>query len=590
MNDFENYFGSAGDLFSGSQNPDEQNDWLTKQQREQERQRKALERQQQALNKPAPGFTAAPTGLTPANEPETSLPRIEPVKIEPVKPERQEAALPDFTRHWDDPLDKLPSGHVNFHLENKYTGRAGPWDWAGRPFPRHEAEPMIANRKKDLRDMSQDMRDILFLTNYQNDATFRERANRAIHELSRIMPELKAGKAVSESASEPAAGLSGQATNLPALRENSGVSNVSPAKPAASSGAVAARTASPPGQTGHSLANSLQTTAHVNDPHDQGMGPLLQGIADFFGNTLGENSRIHGRYTVGPSDESMGPAYRAAGEAVRQAARKNFVEPSAVNAQGTYPPGHLDESMAELEKAGFETGKHQAVADTHALMGEKQGFTFDRKTGSIEADSIGTGFKTIPVKAKIGVFSLAVTIGRMLHDIFGGDPIGLEKTEARVQALEKTLEAMKPVKVNHIYVKDHPEETGRNLTRYLYQQFGNQLIKLPATWLLANAQSIAALTGVSASLLTAQINAGIIREKGKGDLYTSVMYGVPLGLLVLMKVPFRVPFSIENAREFGKYLGSVLVDFGVDQVQQAGARFAVDNGENKYKKERNSAQ
>ena len=583
MNNFENYFGSAGNLFSGNQNPDEQK-------REQERQRKALEKQQQALNKPASGFTAAPTGLTPANEPETSLPRIEPVKIEPVKPERQEAALPDFTRHWDDPLDKLPSGHVNFHLENKYSGRAGPWDWAGRPFPRHEAEPMIANRKKDLRDMSQDMRDILFLTNYQNDATFRERANRAIHELSRIMPELKAGKAVSESASEPAAGLSGQATNLPALRENSGVSNVSPAKPAASSGAVAARTASPPGQTGHSLANSLQTTAHVNDPHDQGMGPLLQGIADFFGNTLGENSRIHGRYTVGPSDESMGPAYRAAGEAVRQAARKNFVEPSAVNAQGTYPPGHLDESMAELEKAGFETGKHQAVADTHALMGEKQGFTFDRKTGSIEADSIGTGFKTIPVKAKIGVFSLAVTIGRMLHDIFGGDPIGLEKTEARVQALEKTLEAMKPVKVNHIYVKDHPEETGRNLTRYLYQQFGNQLIKLPATWLLANAQSIAALTGVSASLLTAQINAGIIREKGKGDLYTSVMYGVPLGLLVLMKVPFRVPFSIENAREFGKYLGSVLVDFGVEQVQQAGARFAVDNGENKYKKERNSAQ
>ena len=139
MNDFENYFVSAGDLFSGSQNPEEQNDWLTKQQREQERQRKALERQQQALNRPAsgaPGFTAAPTGLTPANEPETSLPRIEPVKIEPVKPERQETALPDFTRHWDDPLDKLPSGHVNFHLENKYTGRAGPGDWAGRPFPR----------------------------------------------------------------------------------------------------------------------------------------------------------------------------------------------------------------------------------------------------------------------------------------------------------------------------------------------------------------------------------------------------------------------------------------------------------------------
>ena len=62
------------------------------------------------------------------------------------------------------------------------------------------------------------------------------------------------------------------------------------------------------------------------------------------------------------------------------------------------------------------------------------------------------------------------------------------------------------------------------------------------------------------------------------------MYGVPLGLLVLMKVPFRVPFSIENAREFGKYLGSVLVDFGVDQVQQAGVEYAVTNREDDDKK------
>ena len=130
MGTWDDDFGSAGEMFSGSQNPDEQNDWLAK--------------QQQALNRPASGaagFTAAPTGMTPANKPETTIPKIEPIKIaplktEPVKPERQEAALPDFTRHWDDPLDKLPAGHVNFHLENKYSGRAGPWDWAGRPFPR----------------------------------------------------------------------------------------------------------------------------------------------------------------------------------------------------------------------------------------------------------------------------------------------------------------------------------------------------------------------------------------------------------------------------------------------------------------------
>lgn len=59
MNDFENCFGSAGNLFSGSQNPGEQNDWADEQQREQEKQRKALARRRQlALSEPAAGVPA----------------------------------------------------------------------------------------------------------------------------------------------------------------------------------------------------------------------------------------------------------------------------------------------------------------------------------------------------------------------------------------------------------------------------------------------------------------------------------------------------------------------------------------------------
>lgn len=556
MNDFENHFGSAGNPFSGSQNPDEQNDWADKQQKELERQRKALARQQ-ALNKPAsnaPGFTAAPTGLTPAMEPETPLPQIRPLKAEPAKTERAEraeTALPDFTRHWDNPLDKLPSGHVNSHLANKYSGRTGPRDWAGRPFLPHEAEPMIEKWKKDLHDMSQDMRDVLFLTNYQNDPTFRERANRAIHEWNRVMPALNAGRAVSQ--------------------ENSGLANVPSAKPA-SSGAATTGSALTSGQTGHSLANSLQTTAHVNDPKNETYAPLFQWAADFISHALGENSRIHGRDTVGHSDESMGLAYRAAGKAVREAAQHNFVEPSAVNAQGKHPIGHSDQSMAELEKTGFGKMRHQAVADTHELTGEKQGFTFDRKTGSLEADSIGTGFKTIPVKAKIGAFSLAATIGRMLHDLFGGDPIALEKTEADTVRFQQELDALEPMTMDKIYVKGHPDETGKNLTRYLYQQLGNQIVMLPATYLLSKVEGIAAITGVSAAVLTSQINAGIIRAKGKGDPYTAVKYGVPLGLMALLNIPFKAPVSIQTPQELKAWLQSVMVDFGVGALQQEGVR------------------
>ena len=102
---------------------------------------------------------------------------------------------------------------------------------------------------------------------------------------------------------------------------------------------------------------------------------------------------------------------------------------------------------------------------------------------------------------------------------------------------------------------------------------------LVAAYLLSQVEGIAAITEISAAVLTSQINAGIIRARGKGDPYTSAMYGAPLGLLVLMKGPFRVPFSIGNAREFGKYFGSVLVDFGMDQVQQAGVKDAVANRE-----------
>ncbi|EQM95282.1 hypothetical protein OFAG_02161, partial [Oxalobacter formigenes HOxBLS] len=335
---------------------------------------------------------------------------------------------------------------------------------------------------------------------------------------------------------------------------------------------------------GQSLANSLQKTAHVNDPKNETYAPLFQWAADFISHALGENSRIHGRDTLGHSDESMGEAYRAAGKAVREAAQHNFVEPSAVNARGTHPPGHSDQSMAELEKTGFGKMRHQAVADTHELTGEKQGFTFDRKTGSLEADSIGTGFKTIPVKAKIGAFSLAATIGRMLYDLFGGDPIALEKTEADTVRFQQELDALEPMTMDKIYVKGHPDETGKNLTRYLYRQLGNQIVMLPATYLLSKVEGIAAITGVSAAVLTSQINAGIIRAKGKGDPYTAVKYGVPLGMMALLNIPFKAPVSIQTPQELKAWLQSVMVDFGVGTLQQEGVRKVIKNSEDRWNK------
>lgn len=48
---------------------------------------------------------------------------------------------------------------------------------------------------------------------------------------------------------------------------------------------------------------------------------------------------------------------------------------------------------------------------------------------------------------------------------------------------------------------------------------------LVAAYLLSQVEGIAAITEISAAVLTSQINAETIREKGKGDPYTSAMYG-----------------------------------------------------------------
>ncbi len=112
---------------------------------------------------------------------------------------------------------------------------------------------------------------------------------------------------------------------------------------------------------------------------------------------------------------------------------------------------------------------------------------------------------------------------------------------------------------------------------------------LPATYLLSKVEGIAAITGVSAAVLTSQINAGIIRAKGKGDPYTAVKYGVPLGMMALLNIPFKAPVSIQTPQELKAWLQSVMVDFGVGTLQQEGVNNAIKPHKNLDKNRRNSS-
>ncbi|EEO27732.1 hypothetical protein [Oxalobacter paraformigenes] len=75
--------------------------------------------------------------------------------------------------------------------------------------------------------------------------------------------------------------------------------------------------------------------------------------------------------------------------------------------------------------------------------------------------------------------------------------------------------------------------------------------------------------------MSSQLNAGIIRAKGKGDPYTAAMYGVPLGLMALLNIPFKAPVSIQTPQELKAWLQSVMVDFGVGTLQQTGVNNAI---------------
>ena len=549
MSDAENDFGNAGDMISGSQNPQEHNDWLDQHQQELERQRKTLEKQQRALTTPASDPVVPPTGMTPAKEAPTPPPSSEPLPSEPPGPvtPRPVAGEPDFTQKWTAPLEKLPPKEVDFHNENKFTGRDGPWDWAGKRYPPAQAKRMVQGRLDNLRGMSRDQRDVLFLCNYENDSTFRQRVNRAIHERQKAIPAVPS----TEGAPVPAVSSSvpAEAKTKPSLTEQ---------------------------------------VARVNEPGDESMTLLYQQGLKLFSEAFGKDKAVtgYGRAYPTHSDPGMAPVYRAIG----QTAENALGRANAVNGNGTRPPGHLDESMGPAEGELFRNMNHDAVADTYNLQLQKEGFTYKPETGTFEADGASTGVKMAPVQLQSVVYSLGAVLGRCLYDLIGGDPIALEKTEADIQRMEKELEAMNPMTLDKIYVEGHPEKTGENITRYLYQQLGNQVVKVPVYYILGKIESIAALTGISAALLTSQINTDIIKAQGEGDPYTAAMYGVPLSLLVLLKAPFKVPLSIKNAREFAKYLGSVLLEFGVDLAQQAGAQFAVTEHENLRKNDENSPQ
>ena len=113
------------------------------------------------------------------------------------------------------------------------------------------------------------------------------------------------------------------------------------------------------------------------------------------------------------------------------------------------------------------------------------------------------------------------------------------------------------------------------------------MVKVPLSVLMGKADSIAAITGMSSAAVASNIHAGLLDKTGKAHAAESVMYGVPLGMLSLLNIPFKPPASIKSSGDLMGWVQSVVTDYGVGKAQEKGGDFVVDQYDDVRDKHRN---
>ncbi len=166
------------------------------------------------------------------------------------------------------------------------------------------------------------------------------------------------------------------------------------------------------------------------------------------------------------------------------------------------------------------------------------------------------------------------------RSLTGGDSKSLRAVQGTLKEYQWQMDAMHPMTIDKIVDPDHPEKTLQNVTDYLYQNLGNQLVKIPVTALLGKVDGLATLTGMSAANVSANLHARLLDKTGQAHVGESLMYGIPLGMLSLLNIPFQPPAQVRSPEELKKWVTSVLSDFGVSQAQEVGGNLVVDQYEN----------
>ena len=553
MSGIDDYFGAAGDMFSGSQDPEEQNRAAEREAERKRREQARLLREQQ--------FAQA--------ELQKSLQQTTPKPLPKANP--------------DDPLDGVPDEKRTDILLHKYDNdNRHPNDYLGQQLSSDRRQEYVEGWKKDVRGYSDGVRDVMLQLNMNRHPDIREEVEKAKRQFQEWLPipEAQTLEFRLDGKDHP----SNAYRTLEYRPERDGVPSIQ----------NAIQYANEPVKVVKTDNNFLSQIMSVNDPQDQSAMPAYRRIGQILVDTISDAFKSdkavtgYGRNTVGHSDLSSSSFYEVGKKNMNP--NSGLGKDSTVHGKdGSRIAGTSDQSNPLLV-TGFQNMDHRTFGKAQEMINEAQGFKYDREYGSQESYAFVKGMKMVPLEAKIGIYSLASLGGELLYSIIGGDPKGMRQAQQQLKTYQQQLDAMEPMKLDRIVDPDHPENTSRNLTLYLYQNLGNQLVKLPASVLLGKADSIATLTGISAATMTAKIHADLQKKTGDPRAVESLMYGVPLGMMTLLNIPFKVPSSVKSPEDVKKWVTSIGADFAMGEIKDSAADYAVNQYENFKKDDKDPSQ
>ena len=321
-------------------------------------------------------------------------------------------------------------------------------------------------------------------------------------------------------------------------------------------------------QQTYSEKSAFEQAAEATIPQDESLTLFFDHLNENGKDILGENS-IWWKNPPGQPDLSYKPATDAAAKNMTD----NLGENSAVSGYGRAPAGEPDLSYGP------------AIGDVTENFGSKSAVTGEGKyvigapnmsywnweneqNRHIPLDITSHGTQLGMKDLQTLFYSGAGVVGESLFNLVGGDDTSLRRVQGILDLHQKERERMGRLDANKIYVEGDPEKTMQNVTHYLFQELGNQTVKLPAYVIANHLNTFAMAFGVSTAMLSARFYGDFRQKTGDGHAAESVMYAVPLALLSASLIPFKDSAAFQTVREMKDYVDSMVLGVAVHKAQE----------------------